>query len=547
MGAWPASGVTGMQQIFELDDWAAPVPLLTPREMGQADAAAIAAGTPGTLLMARAGRAVADAVQRRLGHRQGARAAVLCGPGNNGGDGFVAARLLADEGVRVTLFLLGAREDLGGDAGDAARQWLEEVHPLQAALDLLDGEGDRQPHVWVDALFGAGLSRPLEGVARRVVEALDAKGAEVVAVDVPSGLDGATGEVRGAAAHAAETVTFATLKPGHLLYPGRALCGALTVADIGIPEAAVTDLAPKAFANAPGLWREAFPVPDAAGHKYTRGHLGVLSGPAVQSGAARMAARGALRAGAGLVSMICAPSAAMVLASHLTAVMVKPVRGEEAAADLMARHRIATLVAGPGLGTDEGARERLVAALAAPAEGAGVTGLVLDADALTLLAERGEGIADRMPERTVLTPHEGEFARLCPDLGLHAAGQTLSRLDRARAAAARLGAVVLLKGPDTVVAAPDGRAGIAANAPAWLATAGSGDVLAGVAGGLLAQGMPAFEAACAAVWMHGAAAAICGPGLVAEDLPEALPEVLAALVGDAGLPAPIHLAPAAEP
>ncbi|MCP1335584.1 NAD(P)H-hydrate dehydratase [Futiania mangrovi] len=536
-----------MQELFGLDDWAAPVPLLTPREMGQADAAAIAAGTPGTVLMARAGRAVADAVLRRLGHRQGRRAAVLCGPGNNGGDGFVAARLLAEEGVEATVYLLGARGDLGGDAADAARQWLGEVHPLQAALDLAGLDEASQPHVWIDALFGAGLSRPLEGVARRLVEALDASDADIVAVDVPSGLDGATGEVRGAAARAVETVTFATLKPGHLLYPGRALCGALTVADIGIPEAAVTGLAPKAFANAPGLWRGAFPVPEAAGHKYTRGHLGVLSGPAVQSGAARLAARGALRAGAGLVSMICAPSAAMVLASHLTAVMVKPVRAGEAAANLMARHRISTLVAGPGLGTDESARERLLAALAAPAEGEGLTGLVLDADALTLLAERGEGIADRMPPRTVLTPHEGEFARLVPDLGLQAAGQRLSRLDRARTAAERLGSVVLLKGPDTVVAAPDGRTAIAANAPAWLATAGSGDVLAGIVGGLLAQGMPAFEAACAAAWMHGAAAEVCGPGLIAEDLPEALPQVAAALIGDAGLPPPIHLAPASEP
>ncbi|MDO8533185.1 MAG: NAD(P)H-hydrate dehydratase [Xanthobacteraceae bacterium] len=489
--------------------------LLTPAEMADADRRTIAAGTPGSALMERAGRAVAEAVAAR--HPLGTRIMVACGPGNNGGDGFVAARILRERGYRVRVLLLGSREALKGDAAEAAKLWPEPVERISAAA-LADAG------VIVDALFGAGLARDLEGEAKAAVETVAAAKVPIVAVDLPSGIDGATGKVRGAAVKAVATVTFCRRKPGHLLLPGRLHAGQIEIADIGISDATVAAIKPKTFANEPVLWRRLFPVPRLDGHKYDRGHAVVVSGPAHATGAARLSARAALRAGAGLVT-VAAPKAALpVLAASLTAVMVRDVKGAHGLTKLLADSRFNAVLLGPGQGVGAATGAMVVAAAKAKRL------LVLDADALSSFSESIESLKRALSSAAaaVLTPHEGEFKRL-----FSRDSQILrqeSKVERVRLSAARLGAVVLLKGPDTVVAAPDGRAAIAANGPPWLATAGSGDVLSGLVVGLLAQGMPAFEAACAAVWLHGECGQEIGPGLIAEDLSEALPRVLRRLL-----------------
>ena len=495
--------------------------LLTPAEMSKADRFAISAGTPGIALMERAGLAVADEAARLTKSR--GRIAVLCGPGGNGGDGFVAARLLALRGYAVEVGLLGRREALKGDPALAAARYPGPALDA-AAIDLASAD------CVIDALFGAGLARDIDGKAKAVIERVNgfarARG-RVLAVDVPSGIDGETGKVRGAAVGASASVTFFRLKPGHLLLPGRALSGAIRLADIGIPEAALTPIAPQAFVNAPAIWREALPRPNAASHKYARGAVLVLSGSGHRTGAARLAARSALRAGAGIVTVASPPDAVAVNAAHLTAVMVAPFANAREFEALLADERRRAIALGPGAGVGPTLRKLVATALVRPAE---QRTIVLDADALVSFAgdaTRLAALIKRGGHQAVLTPHEGEFARLfggAPHVRLQD-----DKLTRARAAARLMGAVVLIKGADTVVAGPDGRATIGWDLPPWLATAGSGDVLSGLVAGLSAQDMPAFEAASAAVWLHGACGRAVGPGLIAEDLPEALPGVLRAL------------------
>jgi NAD(P)H-hydrate epimerase len=485
--------------------------LLSPSEMGRADRLAIVHGAQSLALMEAAGQAVADAARRRV--RPGARVAVLAGPGNNGGDAFVAARLLKRASYDVRLFLDGEKADLRGDAAEMARRFdgpVRRLDPFQ--LESL--------HLVIDGLYGAGLSRPIDGVAAEVIAAVGASGTPVLAIDVPSGLDGATGQASGPVLRAAETVTFFRLKPGHVLYPGRELCGTVRVADIGIPSGVLSEIGVKTFVNTPALWRDRFPRPAPEGHKYGRGHAVVVSGPAHATGAARLGARGALRAGAGLVTVASPLDAVAVNAQHLTAVMLTPFEGPEGLSALLADTRKNAVLIGPGGGVGEAMRRLAEAALRTPAS------VVLDADALTSFAGDLARVRAAIGARTapvVLTPHDGEFDRLF-------GSEPGSRLDRARRGAEEIGAVVVLKGADTVIAAQNGRAAINTNAPPWLATAGSGDVLGGFVTGLMAQGMAAFEAACAAVWLHGEAARDFGPGLIAEDLPERLPVVLARLI-----------------
>jgi len=500
-----------------------PIELLTPQEMGRADALTIAAGVPGYGLMLKAGRAVAAVAADLLRASGGGRAAVFCGPGNNGGDGYVAARLLREAGFEVVVGALGDPRFLRGDAKNAFADWpgetraVEDVDP--AAADLV-----------IDALFGAGLSRPLDGRALATVERINASGKPALAVDVPSGLDGATGAIGSIAVRAEKqkTVTFFRLKPGHVLLPGRAVCGEILLRQIGIEPGVLTEIAPKTFLNGPDLWRDARPQPRIDGHKYSRGHLLVASGPMTRTGAARLAARAGLRAGAGLVTLVSPADALAVNAAQLTAIMLRAADGAAQWRELLADRRFNACVFGPAFGTGPDTRV-LAETLLAAATPERPLGLVLDADALTAYAGDSASLARRITAsaaRVVLTPHEGEFSRLFND---KTGAASASKLDRARAAAQATGATIVLKGPDTVVASPDGRAALAANAPPTLATAGSGDVLAGVIGGLLAQDMPAFEAAACAVWLHGEAARAFGPGLIAEDLPEALPQVLAGL------------------
>lgn len=492
--------------------------LLTVSEMYRADAAAIAGGVSGLDLMEAAGAAIAETVQTGWPEGPGGDVLVLCGPGNNGGDGFVAARLLTDAGRRVRLALLGPVDKLGGDAAVNAARWAADCNGVVVPLDpaLIEGA-----EIVIDALFGAGLTRPLEGVTLETVEALNASGIACIAADVPSGVDGDTGQVRGAAAQATATVTFFRRKPGHLLYPGRGLCGEVRVADIGIPSAVLDDIAPSICENQPDLWRDRLPQPQPQSHKYTRGHA-VIAGGAVLTGAARLASYAAFRAGAGLVSIAAAPEAGDVYRAGRPTTMVSDIADGEAFSTVLADPRVTAALIGPGNGVANGidgeTADRVLRGLAAQP-------CVLDADALTVFAGRPGALFSALSSapagNSVLTPHEGEFARLFP--GEMGSG---GKIERTMAAATLAHATILLKGPDTVIAAPDGRVAVNANAPPFLATAGSGDVLAGFIVGLMAQGLPAFEAACAGAWFHGACATAFGPGLIADDLTNMLPDVL---------------------
>jgi NAD(P)H-hydrate epimerase len=372
----------------------------------------------------------------------------------------------------------------------------------------------------IDALFGIGLKRKLDGMARELVEAINARDLACVAVDLPSGLDGDTGQVLGEAPRCELTVTFFRPKTGHLSLAGRICSGELRVAEIGVPRGVLRQMVVKQWRNGPGLWRQALRRPAIDDHKYRRGHVVVFGGDSM-TGAARLAALAARRVGAGLVTIAGSPNATAIYRLAEPGNLVADVPGSQALAALTADVRKNVLVVGPGAGTGAQTAERLMAALAAN------RGTVIDADAITVAADMPERVFAAIRGQTLLTPHEGEFARLFPDLA-HLPG----KLDRARQAARRSGATVLLKGPDTTIAAPDGRAIVSDHAPPTLATAGSGDVLAGMAGGLMAQGMTAFAAAAAACWLHGEAAHRFGPGLIAEDIAPLLPSVLADLWHD---------------
>ena len=482
--------------------------LLTVAEMAEADRLAVESGVPSLTLMENAGKAVAEMIEANYAP---AAVAVLCGPGNNGGDGYVAARHLKSRGWKVWVESLVDPAAQKGDAAEMFQRWDGETRVVTRA---------RKADIVVDALFGAGLTRPLDMNAKVLTEALNESGTPVIAIDMPSGLHGDLGRPLGeVCVRARHTVTFFRKKPGHVLLPGRIFCGEVTVAQIGIPEHVLETIPIRTFENAPALWRDAFPLPKLAGHKYRRGHTIAVSGPMHATGAARLAARGALRSGSGLVSVASPPGAVAVNAAHLTAIMVKPFDGAKGLSVLLSDKRFNAIVLGPGAGVGDATQDLVAAALGSSA------GVVLDADALTSFADNPPGLFAQLRARSVLTPHEGEFERLFPGL----LGNGTTRLDAARRAAHLARCIVVLKGPDTVIAAPDGRAAVNSNAPPWLATAGSGDVLAGIIAGLLAQEMEPFEASCAAVWLHGEAATHFGVGLIAEDLPEQLPHVLRSL------------------
>jgi NAD(P)H-hydrate epimerase len=476
--------------------------LLSPTDMGAVDRAAAASGIDSFGLMEKAGQAVAAAALRRF--PEALRYVVLAGPGNNGGDGYVAALALRQSGAEVALFHLGAPEQLKGDAARAFAACPVAGKPLDTYLPQA---GD----LVIDAIFGAGLARRVPDVVAAAVELVTKADIPVVAVDLPSGLDGQSGQVLGAAFKAIHTVTFMTRKPGHLLMPGRDLCGTLEVFDIGIPDRIVRAHADGLVAeNGPGQWHQSVPAALADTHKYKRGHVVVFSGGATTTGAARLSAMAGLKAGAGLVTIASPKQALAVNASALTAIMLRAVEDEDALREWLEDRRLSTFVLGPGFGAGEKARAFALAL--------NDRHLVLDADGITSFRDDPQLLFNSFAEgqtRLVLTPHEGEFTRLFPDI---AADKVLGKVEKARAAAARANAAVVYKGADSVVAAPDGRALINTNAPPWLATAGSGDILAGIIAGLLAQGMPAFEAAAAGVWLHGEAGQRAGKGLTAEDL-----------------------------
>ncbi|MCB1332393.1 MAG: NAD(P)H-hydrate dehydratase [Roseivivax sp.] len=531
--------------------------LLTAAQMRAIEQAAIASGAvTGLELMERAGQGVVEAVLEEWPEfASGAhRAVVLCGPGNNGGDGFVVARLLKTRGWDVEVFLYGDPAKLPPDARVNYERWcgMGAVKPL--TNDVIDGYAEDHPGtaLAIDALFGTGLTRPLKGLGRVEMElnswqALSRNGhaPRVVAVDVPSGLCSDSGRYLGVddenpydlCAMANLTVTFHRAKLGHYLAYGSGASGRLMTVDIGLacdnsPAASGPTSRPASYLT------EVRPINIAKyfGHKYSHGHALILTGGSGRTGAARLAARGALRIGAGLVTL-GAPGAAMQeVACQITALMLRRVEDAAGLAEVLEDARINALCLGPGLGVAR-ARE-LVTVACGGLKTHPTRTVVLDADALTAFADAPQDLFGMLHDRCVLTPHAGEFARLFPDIAgkLNAPadrGPAYSKVDATRAAAARAGCVVLFKGPDTVIAAPDGRCAINAavydRAAPWLATAGSGDVLAGFITGLLARGLKPMEAAEAAAWLHVEAARAFGPGLIAEDLPEALPGVLRAL------------------
>lgn len=489
--------------------------LLTNAQMYEADRLAVKAGIESLALMETAGAAAASEIARR--HDPGP-ALILCGPGNNGGDGFVIARELQRRGWPVRVALLGQASKLKGDAAAMAKRWDGGIEALPDIIAPEDG-------LVVDALFGAGLSRPLEGLPAALAEASKATSNPMVSIDMPSGIEGDSGRVSGASFRADLTITFFMKKPGHVLAPGRFQCGEIVVPDIGIPLSVLDKIKPLAFENDSVLWRDVLPRLGSAGHKYGRGHALVVSGPHTATGAARLGAEGALRAGAGLVTLASPPEAVAENAAHLTAIMLAPFVSTLALGRLLDDRRKSACLIGPAAGISTETRANVRAVLGSDAH------CVLDADALTAFAQGPQTLFDCIAERdgaaTVLTPHMGEFVRLFED------GDG-SKIDEARKAARTSGAIIIFKGPDTVIAASDGRAAVNTNAPPDLATAGSGDVLAGIVTGLLAQAMPAFEAACAAVWLHGEAGRIIGRGLIAEDLAGAIPEALRRAAGRPG-------------
>ncbi|HSV23589.1 MAG TPA: NAD(P)H-hydrate dehydratase [Xanthobacteraceae bacterium] len=478
--------------------------LLTNAEMSEADRRTIASGICGRTLMENAGAAVASAVSAR--HPPGSKVAIVAGTGNNGGDGFVAAHELRQAGYRAAVHLVGRRDAIKGDAAEAARQW---DGPLATGTPDFAGA-----HVIIDALFGAGLDRPVAGEALAAIAAVNGAGVPVIAVDLPSGINGTTGAVLGDAVNAHRTITFFRKKPGHVLLPGRNHCGEVQVAQIGIPADVLAHIRPAACENSPALWAGRFPIPASEGHKYSRGHAVVVSGGRVRTGAARLAALAALRGGAGLVTLATPRGALDVNAATCLAVMVRPIDTATEFETMLADHRFNAVAIGPGAGVGLNTREMSLAALAGPRQ------VVLDADALTSFTDHVELLFAALSKNrnAVLTPHSGEFHRLFDKSLENISAASASKLCAAQAAASIAGAVVVYKGADTVIAAPDGRVAVNANAPPWLATAGTGDVLAGLITGLAAHGMPAFEAAAAAVWVHGEAATAAGPGMISEDL-----------------------------
>ena len=495
-----------------------PVELLTPEEMGNADHLAATLNREDSFkLMERAGQAIADIVLND--YRQCRKIAVLCGPGNNGGDGYMAAHILKSHGFEPTIFALGTPR-AGSDAEKAAALW----GAKHLAFDNFSSPQDFD--VVIDALYGAGLDRPLEQSLQEKLKRLNESGIPVIAVDLPSGVFGQNGAIKGEAVKASKTVTFFRLKPGHVCYPGRLQCGEIRLADIGIPEKVLETIKPTRFINFPSLWLKNWPELDYDTHKYRRGHAVVFSGHQSSTGAARLAAHAAARSGAGLVTIVSPEDALLVHEMHLTSIMLKEMGSDTEILDFLENRKVRSVILGPAFGS----LERALSIIKIVLLKSKIFTLVLDADALTAMAGKGEEIfalIKQSPVNVILTPHEGEFQRVFPSV---AHMEDLSRIEKAAKAATDSGSVVVYKGADTIIASPDGRLAVNVNGTPFLATAGAGDVLSGIIGGLSAQKMLPFEAACAGVFLHARCAEHFGPGMIAEDIVSAIPLVLSEII-----------------
>ena len=491
-----------------------PVELLTPEEMGDADHFAATLNREDSFkLMERAGQAIADIVLND--YRQCRKIAVLCGPGNNGGDGYMAAHILKSHGFEPTIFALGTPR-AGSDAEKAAALWGKKHLPFNEFSSPQDFD------VVIDALYGAGLDRPLEQSLQEKLKRLNESGVPVIAVDLPSGVFGQNGIIKGEAVKAAKTVTFFRLKPGHVCYPGRLQCGEIRLADIGIPEKVLETIKPTRFINFPSLWLKNWPELDYDIHKYRRGHAVVFSGHQSSTGAARLAAHAAARSGAGLVTIVSPEDALLVHEMHLTSIMLKEMGSDTEILDFLENRKVRSVILGPAFGS----LERALSIIEAVLLKSKIFTLVLDADALTAMAGKSEEIfalIKQSPVNVILTPHEGEFQRVFPSV---AHMEDLSRIEKAAKAATDSGSVVVYKGADTIIASPDGRLAVNVNGTPFLATAGAGDVLSGIIGGLSAQKMLPFEAACAGAFLHARCAEHFGHGMIAEDIVSAIPLVL---------------------
>jgi hydroxyethylthiazole kinase-like uncharacterized protein yjeF len=483
--------------------------LLTPQQMALADQSTIDGGMPGIDLMEAAGAFLQQVVRKHFSKTQ--KVLVVCGPGNNGGDGFILARLLRETDISADIFVPLGTEPISGDARIAYERLNDRTpmvdNPEWSSYDLI-----------VDALFGAGLSKEIKGELGGIVSQINASSAWILAVDLPSGINGETGAICGNAIEADVTATFFRYKPGHFLLPGRLLCGTVEVGQIGIDDHVLETIGVNTFHNVPQLWEPDFPKHRITQHKYARGHTLVMSGPVSKSGAARLMARAALRMGSGLVTLASASDVLPIHASRLDSVMFAEVNDADAFTRLLYDERLNCVCVGPGMPPDESTRLLVSEVFKADRL------TVLDAGALSAF----DGCQDVLigyiagnNREVVITPHSGEFQRLFPALSA-----LPSKLEMAKQAAATIGGVVVLKGADTVVADGSGQAAIASNAPPWLATAGSGDVLTGMIAGLIAQGMQAFHAACAAVWIHGEAANVLGPGMISSDLDQGIRDII---------------------
>lgn len=482
-----------------------PVALLTAEETRNADQAAITGSTSGETLMENAGKAIVDLITQEY---KPCKVLIVCGTGNNGGDGFVTARMLKEKSWDVSLVSVGNIDDILGDAKAAKDKW----NMAGGATRTFNKDLLKDAALVIDAMFGTGLARDVDGAAKDAIVAINESKLPVVAIDVPSGINTDTGAIMGAAIMAANTVTFVRPKPGHVLLPGKAHTGQLHVYDIGITGDKVK---PKLFLNAPALWQHLLPLPNPDSNKYSRGHTVIVGGGMSSTGASRLAAMAALRVGSGLVSVASSQDALPIYAMTLTAVMTKLADTAAQLEALLDDKRISAVLIGPGCGVSERTKEATLQLLKSK------KACVIDADALSAFQSNAKVLFDAISGPTVLTPHEGEFERLFSTKGV--------KTERAKEAAKQSNAVIVLKGNDTVIASPDGRVSINANAPVWLATAGSGDVLAGIICGLMGQGMPAYEAACAGTWIQGEVANRFGPGLIAEDLHSSMPATLKSL------------------